>query len=189
MFSGTPSSASGIVAAINCASNTANYHEKIPHYYGTIDDDSATFLTGSATDGTTPASRKMITTANAKRTQPLYSPWIAHWTDTTGAVTLTVEIFHDGATAFKDNEVWVEVMYPGDASSPRSALITDASDVLAAGANQDSSSASWTNSAGTPNAQKLVVTPTVQAKGLILARVANGKASTTLWYNHRVIQT
>jgi hypothetical protein len=188
-FSGTPSSGSGVFAAVNCSSGVANYHAKTPSYYGTIDDEIATFLTGGATDGTTPASRKMVSTANTKRTQPLYSPWIPHWSSVTGAVTLTVEVFHDSATALKDNQVWLEAMYPGDASSPRSSLVTDASDVLAAGANQDTSSASWTNAAANPNAQKLVVTPTIQMAGLILARVCLAQASKTLYYNHRVIQT
>jgi hypothetical protein len=189
LWGGTPTAASGIFRAIMCASNTANYHYKEKTYYGTIDDDSATFLTGGATDGTTHAARKMITTANAKRTKPLYSPWLTTWVDTTGSpINLRVEIFTDSATPLKDNEVWIEALYLANASYPLLSLLTDASSVLAAGANQDSSAASWTNAAANPNAQVCSVTVTPALKGQFLVRLALGKASTTLWYNHAVVQ-
>jgi len=189
MWANTPSSASGIFRAIRCSSDTANYHYSEKGYYGTIDDDNATYLNGGASDGTTVASRKMVSTANSKQAQPLYSPWMQYWNDVTGAVTLTVQVFRDSVTNLKDNEVWLEVMYPSSAATPISSLISDASAILGAGADQDASAETWTNSASNPNAQQLVVTPTIGMKGVILARVCLAKASTTLWYNHRVVQT
>jgi hypothetical protein len=189
MWGGTPSSASGIFRAINCSSSSANYKYSEKGYYGTIDDSAAVYLTGGATDGTTPTSRLMVSTANSKRTQPLYGPWISHWQDTTGAVTVTVETFVDAAALLKDNEVWLEVMYPSDASFPLSALATDASDVLAAGANQPASSATWVHAATNPKPQQLQVACTVAMKGVLMGRVCLAKASQSLYYDHRLVVT
>jgi hypothetical protein len=190
LWSGTPTAASGIFRAYQCGSSSASYGYSEKCYYGTIDHDAATFMTGGATDGTTHTSRKIVTTANAKRTQPVYSPWLTTWVDTTGApINLRVEVFHDSATALKDNEVWAEALYLANASYPLLTLLTDASDVLATGANQDASGASWTNAASNPNAQVCSVTVTPALKGKFLVRLALAKASKTLWYNQAVVQT
>ena len=72
--------------------------------------------TGGASDGTTPISWKIVTTANCNYSMPFECPPIAIWNDTTGsAVTATVEGIWGGGAVPNDDEVWLEVEYLGDA--------------------------------------------------------------------------
>lgn len=182
-ISAQPAGTNVVIRVINCSSGTENYKYKSRNYYGDVDHEATLVRTGGASDGTTPLSWKVVTTANARRVQPLYTPWMFLWNDAIGsAKTVTVEILHDSATALKDNEVWLEVLELGSSAAPQATLVRDASDVLAAGADQTSSAATWTTTGmGNPNTQKLAVTFTPQMKGLFRARVAVGKASKTLY--------
>lgn len=167
---------------INCSSGSENYKFAARTYYGDIDHETTLVRTGGASDGATPLSWKLVTTSVAKRTQPLYSPWMFLWNEATSSKTLTVEILHDSATALKDNEVWVEVLYLGSSGQPQATLIRDVSNVLAAGADQTSSSVTWTTTGmSNPNKQKLEVTFTPQMKGLFRVRVALAKLSKTIY--------
>jgi len=123
---------------------------------------------------------------------PLYSPEIWQRVGATGTgKTVKVEIVHDGASAFKDNEVWLEVMYLGNTSDPGGTWITDSVDVLQAGSAQTTSVASptWTGATGTGengsstwNKLELGATGlTLNPLGYIVARVAMAVASKTLF--------
>lgn len=183
LISAQPAGSGVVIRVINCSSGSENYKYKSRNYYGDVDHETTLVRSGGATDGVTPLSWKLVTTANARRVQPLYSPWIFLWNDTTGSSkTLTVEILHDSATALKDNEVWVEATYLGSSATPKGTLVRDSSNVLAAGANQASSSVTWTTTGmSNPNKQKLEVTFTPQMKGLYRVRVALAKASYTAY--------
>jgi len=154
---------------------------------GTLTTDTVVYRTGGASDGTTPYSWKIVSTANATATNAnakigFESFPLATWYTTTGASkTLTVEIISDNVT-FTDNEVWVEVEYLGNASYPLASPITDKVALLATPANQATSTASWTSTGiATPVKQKLEVTFTPNLAGLVRAVVKVGKASATLW--------
>jgi hypothetical protein len=154
--------------------------------------------TGGATDGTTQVSWKMVSGAEAcswTGVNVLESPEIAIWNATTGSQkTATVEFVHDTNTApgqgagtlyaFRNDEVWLEVSYYGDASSTIASLATSqvADPTLATPADIASSSTTWTTTGlTTPVKQKLSVSFTPQLAGYITARVCLGKASKTLY--------
>lgn len=179
----------------NCDSADTNYRIWIEDYAGTIKSETTIVRTSGASDGTTPLSWKMVTSANSSYpTVPLVSPEIAFWNDTTGASkTVTVEIVHDTnvaggqgagtANAFRDDEVWLEVDYMGTSGFP---LATPTSDrvagFLTAPADQASSSAAWTTTGlTTPVKQALAVTFTPVKKGYFIARVIVAKASRTIY--------
>jgi len=184
-FAGAPTMPGARVEMFNCDSGDTNYRLWIEDYAGSIKNETTLVKTGGASDGTTPISWKVATSANAEYpTIHLVSPEIAKWNETTGSsVTVTVDILHDSATALKDNEVWLEVEYLGTSGTPLSLFADDATaDVLATAADQTSSSATWTTTGmANPNKQKLSVTFTPQEKGLIIAHVCAAKASYTLY--------
>lgn len=165
----------------NCSAGDVNYALWIRDYCGDIFDDVIRVRTGGASDGTTPISWLMETSAAPIfPVHALVSPEIAKWNDTVGSpITVTVDILHDSTTDVKDNEVWLEVQYLGTSGFPRSLFVDDAvADVLATAADQDSSSETWdTTDLTNPNTQKLSVTFTPQEKGLIIATVHVAKPS------------
>ena len=132
--------------------------------------------TGGASDGTTPIAWKIVTTANCTYSLPFECPPIAIWNDTTGsAVTATVEGIWGGGAVPHDDEIWLDVEYLGDASSPQGSFVNDGkADLLTTAANQTSSSETW---GGSTTKFKLAVTFTPQQKGWVYARVKCAKAS------------
>lgn len=172
------------VDLIGCSSSSNVRRDERYRYQGTLTTETTIKRTAGASDGTTPFSHKIVTTANAKRIFPFESFEGAIWNDTTGSSkTLTVHTVTDNVT-LTDAEIWLEVEYLGDASYPVTSLVTDANaTILTTAANQasDSSEAWTTTGLTTPVKQKLEVTFTPQMKGLIRFRVKVAKASTTVY--------
>ena len=131
----------------------------------------------------TPYSWKIVTTANCTFSMPFECPPIAIWNNTTGsAVTATVECI--GAALPTDAEVWVDLEYLGDASSPQGSFVNDGTpDLLTTPAAQTTSTAVW---GGSTAAFKLAVTFTAQQAGWIYARTKIGKPSTTIYIDPMV---
>ncbi len=175
----------------NCDSADTNYRLWAVDYYGSIRSETTLVKTGGSSDGTTPFSWKMVSDSTSNYPAgPLESPKISVWNATTGsAVTVTMDILRDNATALTDAEIWLEVEYLGTSGYPLATFITDAkASVLATAANQTTSSATWTTTGmSNPNKQKLEVTFTPQEAGYIQARVMLAKPSTTV-YVDTVIQ-
>ncbi len=183
LYSGTPGSGS-VSEMFNCDSGDTNYRYRKASRFGTIQDETTLVRTGGASDGTTTLSYKLVTNADAEIPRlTLDAPELVQWNDTTGsAITATVEILHDSATALTDKEVWLEVMYLGTSGYPLGSFATDTVDVLATASNQASSSATWTTTGmANPNKQALSVTFTPQEKGYIVATVRLAKASKTVY--------
>jgi hypothetical protein len=181
---GTIASAGGTEVYLdNCDSSDTNI--RFEHYKseGKIVNETTIVRSGGASDGVTSISWAMTSLARAQFAFPLASPWITAWNNGTSAITVTVEIIHDSATALKDDEVWLEVEYPGTASYPESVFIADRkTDIMATGADQTASAASWnTSGLANPNTQKLAVTFTPTKVGPIRARVMLAKASYTIY--------
>lgn len=171
------------VRLVNCDSADTNYRYYKQTYQGTITQETTIVRDSGASDGTTPVSRKMVTTANSKMYSPLESDAITFWNETTGSsVTATVEVVTDNVT-LTDAEAWIEVEYLGTSGFPVSSFASDrAADVLATPANQTSSSVTWTTTGlGTPVKQKLAVSFTPAEKGPVKVRVMLAKASTTMY--------
>jgi len=159
--------------------DTYEFHEE--YYEGTNTTSITEYRTGGASDGTDGQSIQMTTNTNAIEViQPLVSPPIVHWTDSTSSTTFTVEFLHDSATALQKDEVWMELEYPGTTSSTWS-IATTKIDVLTTPTDTDSSAEVWTETLTNENERKLSVTVTPNRAGPVTARVYLGKASTTAY--------
>lgn len=185
LFNATPTQACLRAEMWNCDSASTNYRMWVEDAYGSTKHETTLVKTGGASDGTTPLAWKMASSANASFPLPLVSPEIASaWIDSTGSSkTITVDILHDSATALKDDEVWVEAAYLSDSGSPKTSCVADSkADILATGADQAASSATWTTTGmANPNKQKLAVSFTPQQKGVAIVKVCLAKASATVY--------
>lgn len=174
----------------NCDGADTNYRLWIEDYAGSVKQETTIVMSGGASDGTTALAWRMATSANAEfPVIVLESPEIVIWNDAVGASkTATVEIVHDSqgagsGAAFQDDEIWLELVHLGTSGFPLGARLTDCkADVLAAAANQASSSVTWTTTGlTTPVKQKLTVTFTPQEKGFVIAKVCIAKASAVVY--------
>lgn len=176
----------GRISLYNSDSADTNYRSWVETYFGTIRSETTRVKTGGASDGTTPYSWKLTSTANANYPSGLLSTdeLPAIWNATTGSSrTVTVDILHDSATNLTDAEIWLEVQYLGMSGFPISTIVSDAkTNVLATAADQTASSATWTTTGmANPNKQKLAVTFTPQEVGFFQARVMLAAASKTVY--------
>jgi hypothetical protein len=155
---------------------------------GTLTEETTIVRTGGASNGTTTIAWKIVTTGNCAYSMPFECPPVAIWVDTVGTpVTATVEGIWGGGAVPNDDDIWVEVEYLGDASSPQGSFVNDGkADLLAAAAGQASSSETW---GGSTTKFKLNVTFTPQLKGWLYCRVKVGKASTTVYIDPLVVLT
>jgi hypothetical protein len=173
---------------IRSGSSGINYAVFRHRMSGTLDEETTIVRTGGASDGTTPIAWKIATTANCTYSLPFECPPIAIWNDTTGSpVTATVEGIWGGGAVPLDDEIFLDLEYLGDASSPQASFVNDGKiDLLATAAGQTSSSATW---GGSTTKFKLNVTFTPQQKGWVYARVKCAKASSTFYIDPLVTLT
>lgn len=175
----------GQVSGYNISTGSANYKLWTESVTGSVNDETTFVRSGGASDGTTPLSWKMVTTANTSYPYcVLDTPEFVLWNDTTGSSkTVTVEILRDSATNLKDNEIWIEVNYFSSASIIAGALVVDRVDVgTGTAADLPASSVTWTTSGmANPNKQKVAVTFTPNLVGFFMAKVKLAKASTTVY--------
>ena len=170
--------------ASNVDAGDTNYRMSMTGGAYQVRSETAIYRSGGAGDGTTPISWKYET--SDKPIYPVHvteSLPIIRWNETTGsAITATIHILTDGVT-LKDDEAWLEIMYLDDAGFPIAVLVSDERpSQLAAAADQDASTATWTTTGiTTPVKQKLSVTFTPQEKGFIKAKVRVAKPSTTIY--------
>jgi len=162
--------------------NVAVYRRRMP---GLMTQETTIVRSGGATDGTTPMSWKLVTGTLITPSFPFECPPIAIWCDTTGsAKTATVEC--TGSAVATDKEMWLDVEYLGDATSPQGSFVNDSSDLLTTAANQTTSAASWS---GGTTPFKLAATFTPQQKGWVYARVKCAKVSATYYIDPLVTLT
>lgn len=169
---------------INCDSADTNYRLITAGWGAGLNTETAVYRTGGASDGVTPISWRIATNTNT--TYPLINfdtPPITLWNEVTGSpVTVTVHVLTDGVT-LKDDGAWLEIMYLDDAGFPLGALVSDERpSQLAAAADQDASTATWTTTGiTTPVKQKLSVTFTPREKGYVQARVRVARPSSVIY--------
>jgi hypothetical protein len=168
---------------VRSGSAGVNYTVHSHRTSGLLTEETAIVRSGGASDGTTPLSWKVVTTANCNYSMPFECPPIVIWNDTTGSsVTATVEGIASALPT--DAEVWLDVEYLGDASSPQGSFVNDGkADLLATAANQTTSSETW---GGSTSAFKMACTFTPQQEGWVYARVKIGKASSTIYIDPMV---
>jgi len=185
--SGQPQTAGALECDfIRSGATGVNYQLTSYRRTGTLDHETTIVRSGGASDGTTPISWKVVTPANCDYSMSFECPPIAIWNDTTGsAKTATVECI--AAAIMTDADIWLDVEYLGDASSPQGSFVNDGkADLLATAANQTTSSASW---GGSTTPFKLAATFTAQQKGWIYCRVKCGKPSSTFYIDPMVTLT
>jgi hypothetical protein len=173
---------------IRSGSAGVNYTVHSHRMSGLLTEETTIVRTGGASDGTTTIAWKIVTTADCMFSLPFECPPIAIWNDTTGSsVTATVEGIWGGGAVPNDDDVWLDVEYLGDASSPQGSFVNDGkADLLATAAGQTSSSETW---GGSTTKFKLAVSFTPQQKGWIYARVKCAKASSTFYIDPLVTLT
>jgi hypothetical protein len=142
--------------------------------------------TGGASDGTTPYSYRIDTTEAAApgfglRTDVESAPLSKRNALTGSALTATIEI-NSAAGGLTNEDIWFELEYLGDATSPKGSTVSCRKGLLATAAAHASSSASWPS--GT--AQKMTVTFTPQLTGFVTARVYVAKASSTIYIDPKI---
>jgi hypothetical protein len=174
------------VSMYNCDNAATNYRVWIQDFAGVIKQSASIYRNGGYTaNGATSMSWEFTSNGNANPHYPLYGDWMSLLYSTTGASkTDTVEFIRDNATALKDSEIWLDLIYQGNASYPISSRITDqVASPVATAANQATSTATWTGTGGfsNPTKQAMAVTMTPNMAGLLRARVAVAKASTTIY--------
>lgn len=169
------------VDLIRCDSGATNYRHERYRYTGTQTVETTIVRTGGASDGTTPLSWKIVTTANSKWVVPFEALPIAIWNDTTGSVvTVTVEGIWGSANLPQTDDIWFEIEGLGSAASPQGSFGTGSkADNLANGTVWATSSEVW--GAGSTTAFKMSATFTPQQKGALYLYVKAAKAGTTFY--------
>ena len=168
---------------VNCDSGATNYRTERYRYAGTQTVETTIVRTGGASNGTTTIAWKIITTANSKWPMPYEAIPISIWNNSTSAITtLTVYGTTTGGGVPNNDDVWVEVEYPGSALTPKSSFIaTTKADGLAPSVttNNSSDGSTW-GGGGAGNGFKIVVpsfTPAMKGPLNIIVHVAKPSAT------------
>lgn len=156
-------------------------------YEGTVETDTATYLTGGATDGTTSFSHKLTSTANTlDNLMPAKGIPIHAWNENTTQKTFFIECIVDSVTNLQNDEIWMEFDYPKNTGDVLGECARDKCATFGTPADKTSSSASWTYSMTNPNKFRCQVTVTPGQAGPIAARICLAKPSTTVYYNPKI---
>lgn len=172
----------GRIYVENSDSAATNYRYEVRDTFGTLTTETVVIKTSpaGASDGTTPVSHKIVSTANCNGLSPFESDilvWCA-----AGARTVTLECITDNVV-LTNADIYAEVSYLGNASYPQASRATSGvADQLTAGSNLTTSSATWTTTGlTTPKPQSFSVSFTTQFTGYVRIKVKMAKASTTTW--------
>lgn len=167
----------GFLKLHNCDSANTNYRYFYGNYGGTVQHETTVVRTGSlATNGTTPISWNIITTAVTTFTTPFVTEDISIWNDSTSSVTVTLYLISN--TTLNNNDFWAEAEYLGTASFPQGVVTSNRMALLGTAAALTSDSSTW---GGSTNKYKIVFTFTPASKGPIKVRFYAAKASATTY--------
>jgi hypothetical protein len=140
----TPTAPGFKVQASRTDSTGTNYTTYSNGYEGIAIDETVIVRTGGASDGTTPRSMKITTTANAKWAFPFEAPAIAIWNDSTAAATATIEGIMNAAALPNNDDVWFDLEYLGSSATPLGSFVTGTkADGLATGSALTASTQAW----------------------------------------------
>lgn len=180
----------GNIELLGCENTALTYAYRRKTVGGDVYHETTLVRSGGATDGTTAISHKLVSTSSAVFPYiAAIDEGIAKWNDTvTGNITVTLEFLHDSATALKNNEIFMEVMYLSDSGSPIESIVsTLLADPIGTPADTTASAASWTTTGmANPNTRKLVATIAPRQKGFVVARVFLAKPSTTVYIDPKL---
>ena len=174
------------VKVTNSGSADAPEYLYYSDYFGTVSSDTTIYMNSVASTESVPVAWKMVSSANANVAAPLLTPWVYGVVSATGSKTFDVYVTQDGGAGdLTDAEVWLELEYLGTSNVAMSTFATDrvgpSGAFSGAAAQTDDVTSTWAGTITETYMQKLSVTATVNEDGLYRARVALGKASTTLY--------
>jgi hypothetical protein len=180
----------------NCDSADTNYRKAYSTFLGTAVHETTKVRTSGASDGTTALSWKLDSNTLTKFPAVAFaSPEIVKWNASTSSITVTVEYLHDTnvaagqgagtASAFQNDEVYLEVQYLGTSGFPQSVFSKSSkASILATAADNSTGvgTGGWTTTGmTTPKSGKVSVTFTPTKAGFIHAKVYLAKASKTIY--------
>lgn len=183
-----PNQAASEVLLTRSNSAGTNYRAEKYSYRGTETTETTIVLTGGASDGTTPQSRKLVSTANSKWVAAFEAMPLAVWCDVAGvSKTVTVHAVSGAAGLLNNDDVWISTEYLSDAASGQGSFATSTkADNLAAGVAYTADGASWAGApAGTPFSMSATFTPA--QKGWVYVYVHVAKASATVYVDPKVV--
>ena len=175
------------VTLIRSDSVDANYRMEHHAYLGKQETDAVVYRNGGASDGTTPISWKITTSANSEWGWPFETVPISFWNEVVGyPITVTVQGIWAGGAVPLNDEIWTDVHYLGTSGFPLGLTATctkpgelDISTNLPAGSGQ------WLGMSGTQFAMTVSFTP--QEKGPITVYVNAAKPSSIFYIDPKPV--
>lgn len=170
---------------VRCDSADTTYRSEKYSYAGTQVVDTTVVLSGGASDGTTPISWKIVTTATSSWEFPFECLPISIWNDTTGAsVTVTLQGIWGGGAVPNNDEIWIDVGYLGTSGFPIVSQATSGkADGLASGSAIPAGSGTWGGST-TKFAMSATFTP--MEIGPITVNVKVAKVSSVFYIDPKI---
>jgi hypothetical protein len=180
-----PTNNMGSVTLINV--DSADTYRGFAFYnrLGTLVSNESIYANDGATIDSTHFGWDILTTSACNEFEPFITPWMTKWLSSTSALTPSIELNHDSATALHDRNCWGEFEYVssssftiGTLSSTRNSQPFDGSS-----SNLSSGSATWTGTGGFSNAnpQKITWSFTPAEKSAARVRLSIGIASKRLY--------
>jgi len=175
------------VDLIRCDSGDTNYRQERYVFEGVLTTETTIVRTGGASDGTTPISWKIVTTASPKWFAPFKCFPLVIWNETVGsAITLTVECI--ASAVLNNDDIWFDVEYLGTSGFPQGNFATSGkTDILATGAANPTSTETWGGALTGKFKLSKAITP--QEKGPITVYVRVAKASQTVYVDPKITVT
>ena len=163
----------------NCDSGALNYRFYEATVYGVTQQETTIVRQGGASDGATPISLNVATSANTSFYQPYKVMDLVVWNDVVNTpITTTIEFA--GATALNNAKIWSEAEYLGNASFPISSVASNrAATIFSTPVNHPTSVVTWDSSPAVK--QKLENTLTARMKGWVRLRVYVAEPSITAY--------
>ncbi len=182
-----PNRSSNEVWLLDCSTGST---QGIFGYYnalGSVVSDTGIYFTA----GSTGQSWKITTTANASFYQPFETPFISYQNTDLTSQTAYIEVLRDGsATAYNDNQLWINVMAKTTSGSPQSANFSDRMSLVGSPSAQASGAGlgSWTGESGTAWSGKIEVPSnfTPAEVGATLVRAVFAEPSSVVYIDPEV---
>jgi len=175
----------GEAYAYDCAVGDSHIMMHHVNFYGSTIVDTTIYANDNA--GDEDLSWKIVTTANASKATPYYSPWLHKYHSGTSEITPYLECVRSGSSsAFNEDQLWAEITAKTTSGSCRVDLYSNRSDPCTTGVANTSSSktgADWFGEDGTSWFGKLQLNgPITPAEpGYMGARVGVAEPSITVY--------
>lgn len=168
------------IAAVRCDSGDTNYRTERYNYMGSQLVETTIVRTGGASDGTTPISIKIVTSAQSKKDWPYECLPISIWNETVGSpITLSIQGIWGGGAVPNNDDIWIDVEYLGTSGFPIASKATSGKATgLDAGSAIPAGSGTW---GGSTTNFKMSATFTPQEKGPITIYVKAAAVSSTFY--------